>query len=86
MSAGGGAGVVDYLSWSRRVKLRDIPLIVRHCRTVGPVALTALNKQELQMLKNCLSRLSMLAETASAVRLISVLYSHICAFSSFVHS
>ena len=29
---------MDYLSWSRRVQLRDIPLIVKHCRTVRPSA------------------------------------------------
>lgn len=60
--------MVDYLSWSRRVKLGDIPLLVKHCRTVGPLALTALNNQELQLLQNMLGRLSKLAETAAEVR------------------
>lgn len=59
---------MDYLSWSRRVSLADIPLIVKHCRTVGPVAMSALNSQELVLLQNMLNRLSRLAETAAAVR------------------
>lgn len=53
------------------MSLADIPLIVKHCRTKGPVAMSALNSQELQLLQNMVSRLSRLAETAAAVRLLS---------------
>ena len=62
------AGVVDYLSWSQRLKLKDIPLLVKHCRVAGPVTLTALSDHELQLLDNMINRLSKLAETAADVR------------------
>ncbi len=62
-----GLGQVDYLSWSRGVKLEDIPFVVQHCRTVGPLTLSALNKHELQLLQNMLGRLCRVAETAAQV-------------------
>lgn len=66
------SGVVDYLSWSRRLKLQDIPLLVKHCRVPGPVSLTALTDRELQLLNNMINRLSKLAEVAaeSGVRMM----------------
>ena len=62
-----GSGQVDYLSWSRGVNLEDIPFVVQHCRTVGPLTLSALNKHELQLLHNMLGRLFKVAEAAAEV-------------------
>ena len=31
------AGLVDYLEWSRRVRLQDVPELVKHCRSQGPL-------------------------------------------------
>jgi len=59
---------VDYLSWSRSVKLEAIPLVVQHCRTVGPLSLSALNSHELQLLQNMLGRLCKVAQAAAEVR------------------
>lgn len=59
------SGVVDYLSWSRRLKLQDIPLLVKHCRTAGELTQSALTERELQLLHNMLGRLQQLAEVAS---------------------
>mmetsp|Transcript_5093 Transcript_5093/g.14616 ORF Transcript_5093/g.14616 Transcript_5093/m.14616 type:complete len:636 (-) Transcript_5093:748-2655(-) len=59
------SGVVDYLSWSQRLKLQDIPLLVKHCRTAGPLTQSALTERELQLLHNMLGRLQKLAEVAS---------------------
>ncbi len=61
------SGVVDYLSWSQRLKLEDIPLLVKHCRTAGPLTQSALTELELQLLHNMLGRLQKLAEVASEV-------------------
>ncbi len=61
------SGVVDYLSWSQRLKLEDIPLLVKHCRTAGPLTQSALTERELQLLHNMLGRLQKLAEVASEV-------------------
>ena len=61
------SGVVDYLSWSQRLKLEDIPLLVKHCRTAGPLTQSALTERELQLLHNMLGRLQTLAEVASEV-------------------
>ncbi len=62
------AGVVDYLSWSQRLKLNDIPLLVKHCRVAGPVSRSALTELELELLHNMIGRLSRLAEVAAEVR------------------
>jgi proline dehydrogenase len=59
------AGVVDYLSWSQRLKLNDIPLLVKHCRVAGPVSRSALTELELELLHNMIGRLSRLAEVAA---------------------
>ena len=63
------AGRVDYLSWSRSVKLEAIPLVVQHCRTVGPLSLSVLNSHELQLLQNMLGRLCKVAQAAAEVRM-----------------
>ena len=70
------SGVVDYLSWSQRLKLQDIPLLVKHCRTAGPLTQSALTKRELQLLHNMLGRLQKLAEVASEVPLAPPLMYH----------
>jgi hypothetical protein len=61
------SGVVDYLSWSQRLKLDDIPLLVKHCRVAGPLSRSALTERELQLLHNMIGRLSRLAEVAAQV-------------------
>lgn len=59
--------MVDYLSWSQRLKLDDIPLLVKHCRVAGPLSRSALTERELQLLHNMIGRLSRLAEVAAQV-------------------
>lgn len=65
------SGHIDLLSWSRRVRLVDVPAIVRFCRAPGPLAATALTPEELAGLEKMLSRLRGLASFAaeSGVRL-----------------
>ncbi len=66
-----GTGAIDLLSWSRRVRLQDVPTIVRACRAPGPLAATALTPEELAGLEAMLGRLRGLAASAcdSGVRL-----------------
>ena len=51
------------------MKLEAIPLVVQHCRTVGPLSLSALNAHELQLLQNMLGRLCKVAQAAAEVRM-----------------
>ncbi len=64
---------MDYLSWSQRLKLDDIPLLVKHCRVAGPVSRSALTERELGLLNNMIGRLSRLAEVAVEVRVCHAL-------------
>jgi hypothetical protein len=77
------SGVVDYLSWSQRLKLDDIPLLVKHCRVAGPLSRSALTERELQLLHNMIGRLSRLAEVAAQV---GCCYSYIEYYSMFLQS
>ncbi|KAK9815561.1 hypothetical protein WJX72_005858 [[Myrmecia] bisecta] len=58
-------GYIDYLSWSRRIKLQDVPNIIKNCRAPGPLYLNALTEEELRLLDNMMRRLYTLAEAAA---------------------
>ena len=51
------------------MQLEGIPFVVQHCRTIGPLTLSALNSHELQLLQNMLNRLCKVAQAAAEVRL-----------------
>jgi proline dehydrogenase len=59
-------GSIDFLSWSARVRLRDVPAIVRFCREPGPLAAASLTEEELKLLDAALGRLRALANAAAA--------------------
>ncbi|BDA48708.1 Proline dehydrogenase 1, mitochondrial [Coccomyxa sp. Obi] len=59
-------GVVDFLSWSRRIRLQDIPQVIKQCKAPGPLSFTALSEEELRLLNNLMGRLYQLAEAAAA--------------------
>jgi len=61
-----GVGSVDLLTWSRRVRLVDVPAIVRACRAPGPLASAALTPAELEGLQAMLDRLRGLANAAAS--------------------
>jgi proline dehydrogenase len=58
-------GYVDYLSWSKRIRLQDIPNIIKHCRAPGPLYLSKLSEEELRLLNNMMRRLYTIAEAAA---------------------
>ena len=61
----GGSGAIDLLSWTRRVRLGDVPAIVRLCRAPGPLAASALTPAEYDGLDAMLGRLRGLATAAA---------------------
>ncbi|KAK9839435.1 hypothetical protein WJX81_001871 [Elliptochloris bilobata] len=57
-------GVVDFLSWSRGLRLHDVPQIIKACRAPGPLALSALSTEELALLEAMMNRLARCAKAA----------------------
>ncbi|CAK0740844.1 hypothetical protein CVIRNUC_001281 [Coccomyxa viridis] len=59
-------GYIDFLSWSRRIRLQDVPLMIKNCKAPGPLYVSALSEGELRHLNNMMGRLYQLAEAATA--------------------
>ena len=61
------SGFVDYLEYSRRLKLDIVPELVKHCKTQGPLFQSSLNPDELRQLRRMMRRLHDLADAAKQV-------------------
>lgn len=53
------------------VLLQDIPSIIKTCRAPGPLYLSSLSDEELQLLDNMMNRLYKIAEVAAKVTVAS---------------
>lgn len=60
-------GYVDYLEWSRKISLKDIPAIVKNCRAAGPLSQATLSEHEYTLLRRMMRRLDDLADAAQRV-------------------
>jgi len=76
---------VDLQTWTSRIKLRDVPLIVPRCRTLGPLAAASPTPEELWRLENLMERLRALAAAAKEknVRRNVLFFFHFSFFHSF---
>ncbi|KAK9799009.1 hypothetical protein WJX73_003308 [Symbiochloris irregularis] len=65
-------GHVDYIGWTKRVSIGDVPRIVQSCKHKGPLAQSALSDEELELFDAMMSRLFKCAEVAdkAGVRLM----------------
>jgi len=65
-------GAIDYISWSRYITFRDLPKLAASCRDIGPLALAAPSKEEIELLDNMTRRVEAVAEEAAncGVRLL----------------
>lgn len=61
-------GYIDYLEWSKRVDLKDVPKMVKNCRTQGPLFQSSLTEDEFRQLRRMMRRLHDLADAASQVQ------------------
>lgn len=61
-------GYVDYLEWSKRVDLKDVPKMIKNCRTQGPLFQSSLTEDEFRQLRRMMRRLHDLADAASQVQ------------------
>lgn len=61
------SGYVDYLEYSRRLKLDVVPELVKHCKTQGPLFQSSLTPDELRQLRRMMRRLHDLADAATKV-------------------
>ena len=59
-------GEVDMLM-HMQVRLRDVPRLVKHCRTQGPLFQSSLTDKEFVLLSDMMKRLDALADTAAKV-------------------
>lgn len=59
------AGTIDYVSWSKQVRVQDVPEIVQRCRHQGAFARSALSSEELRLLDNMMVRVDVLAQAAA---------------------
>jgi proline dehydrogenase len=46
-----GTGSVDYISWSMCLTPKDLPLITKQCREVGPLALATPTEEEIELIE-----------------------------------
>ena len=60
-------GYIDYLEWSKRVDLKDVPKMIKNCRTQGPLFQSSLTEDEFRQLRRMMRRLHDLADAASQV-------------------
>lgn len=51
------------------VMVQDLPEIVKHCKSPGPLFLSALTEEEMELLHNMMDRLDHIAEFAVEVRI-----------------
>mmetsp|Transcript_12829 Transcript_12829/g.19453 ORF Transcript_12829/g.19453 Transcript_12829/m.19453 type:complete len:566 (-) Transcript_12829:30-1727(-) len=65
-------GAIDYISWSRYITFRDLPKLTASCRDIGPLALAAPSREEIELLDNMTRRVEAVAEEAAncGVRLL----------------
>jgi proline dehydrogenase len=63
----GGLRVVDYVEFTKNLTLQDLPRLVSRCRTVGPLARSALDATELELVAAMHDRLQLLVETAQSL-------------------
>ncbi|KAL3130948.1 hypothetical protein ABBQ38_000271 [Trebouxia sp. C0009 RCD-2024] len=61
-------GYIDYLGWSQTIKLQDIPSIIKTCKAPGPLYLSSLSDEELQLLDNMMNRLYKIADVAAKLK------------------
>lgn len=54
-----------------RLFLQDIPSIIKTCKAPGPLYLSSLSNEELQLLDNMMNRLYKIAEVAAQVTVAS---------------
>lgn len=59
-----GTGMVDYLTWSLKLKPTDLPNITNSCREIGPLALATPTDEEIELIEAMYARGHTLAETA----------------------
>ena len=64
-------GYIDYLEWSKRVDLKDVPKMVKNCRTQGPLSQSTLTEEEFRQLRRMMRRLHDLASAASQVKTLA---------------
>ena len=60
-------GFGDYLEWSKRVDLKDVPAMAKNCRVAGPLYQSSLTEEEFRQLRRMMRRLHDLADAASKV-------------------
>ena len=75
-------GYIDYLEWSKRVDLKDVPKMVKNCRTRGPLFQSSLTEDEFRQLRRMMRRLHDLADAASKVPDCSPASQHVFAVTS----
>ena len=65
-------GAIDFISCSRYITFRDLPKLTGSCRDIGPLALAAPSKEEIELLDNMTHRIEAVAEEAAncGVRLL----------------
>lgn len=61
------------LSVLAQITAFDTQAIAKQCRTIGPFARAALNEEEMQLLKNMMRRVEILADIAAQVLLCALL-------------
>lgn len=81
---GSHTGYIDYLEWSKKVDLKDVPKMVKNCRTKGPLFQSSLTEDEFRQLRRMMRRLHDLADAASKVTTGPL--QHFCKDHSCVHS
>jgi proline dehydrogenase len=62
-----GDGLIDYAEWTNGLKLEELHLLTSYCRTVGPLASSVLNEEEITLMLNMKQRIDELASLAQSL-------------------